>query len=51
MWAKYCDDRANPEYLKLKQEQTRVLWRALESVVPDVRDRVVLDLARLPHTH
>ena len=51
VWAKNRDDRANPEYLKLKQEQTRVLWQALESVVPDVRDRVVLNLAGSPHTH
>ena len=51
VWAKYRDDRGNPEYLNLKEERTRVRWRALESVVPDVRDRVVLDLAGSPHTH
>jgi len=43
--------RNDPEYLRLKQERANVLWRALESVIPDVRDRVVLDLIGSPLTH
>jgi phytoene dehydrogenase-like protein len=43
--------RKDPKYEKLKQERSEVLWRAIESVIPDVRDRVVLDLVGSPLTH
>lgn len=43
--------RSSPEYKKLKQERAGVLWRAIESVIPDVRDRVVLELVGSPKTH
>jgi phytoene dehydrogenase-like protein len=44
-------DRKSPEYQRLKEERSEVLWRAIESVIPDVRDRVVLDLVGSPLTH
>jgi phytoene dehydrogenase-like protein len=43
--------RSSPEYVKLKETRSAVLWRAIESVIPDVRDRVVLDLVGSPLTH
>lgn len=43
--------RNDPKYAALKEERSQVLWRALESVVPDVRDRIVLDLLGSPLTH
>jgi phytoene dehydrogenase-like protein len=43
--------RNSPEYKKLKQERAEALWRAIEAVIPDVRDRVVLDLVGSPITH
>jgi len=43
--------RNSPEYKKLKKERAKVLWRAVESIIPDVRDRVVLDLVGSPKTH
>ena len=43
--------RNSQEYKKLKEERAEVLWRAVESVIPDVRDRVVLDLIGSPKTH
>mmetsp|Transcript_59803 Transcript_59803/g.66861 ORF Transcript_59803/g.66861 Transcript_59803/m.66861 type:complete len:694 (+) Transcript_59803:138-2219(+) len=51
VWEKYCNDRNSPEYKQLKKERSEVLWRALESVIPDVKDRVVLDLVGSPLTH
>jgi phytoene dehydrogenase-like protein len=43
--------RNSPEYAKLKEERSEVLWRAIESVIPDARDRVVMDLVGSPLTH
>jgi phytoene dehydrogenase-like protein len=39
------------EYESLKRERTDVLWRALERVIPDIRDRAELVLEGTPHTH
>ena len=44
-------DRKSQDYQKLKEERSQVLWRALESVIPDIRDRIVLDLTGSPITH
>lgn len=44
---KYTD----PSYSALKVERSEVLWRALEAVIPDIRDRIVLDLVGSPMTH
>jgi phytoene dehydrogenase-like protein len=43
--------RNSPEYNSLKKERSEVLWRAIESVIPDVRNRVVMDLVGSPLTH
>lgn len=43
--------RNDPEYAALKEERSQVLWRAIESIIPDVRKRVVLDLVGSPITH
>jgi phytoene dehydrogenase-like protein len=51
IWKKYRNDRNSPEYKQLKEERSEVLWRALESVIPDVKDRIVLDLVGSPLTH
>jgi phytoene dehydrogenase-like protein len=43
--------RNSPEYSRLKEERAEVLWRAVESIIPDVRGRVVLELIGSPKTH
>jgi hypothetical protein len=43
--------RNSPEYKRLKEERAAVLWRAVESIIPDARERVVLDLTGSPLTH
>ena len=35
-------DRNSAEYKQLKEERAQVLWRAVESVIPDARSRVVM---------
>ncbi|KAK9805482.1 hypothetical protein WJX72_000755 [[Myrmecia] bisecta] len=44
-------DRRSPEYLHLKEERSQCLWQALERVIPDIRQRVELNLAGTPLTH
>jgi len=41
----------SPEYASLKQERSQVLWRAIESIIPDVRQRLIMDLVGSPLTH
>jgi carotene isomerase len=42
----------SPEaYQQRKQERSQSLFRALEKVIPDVRDRIVLELIGTPRTH
>eukprot|EP00957_Ditylum_brightwellii_P173619 13218387-Ditylum_brightwellii.AAC.1 len=43
--------RNSPEYKQLKEERSKALWRAVESIIPDVRERVVLDMTGSPLTH
>jgi phytoene dehydrogenase-like protein len=43
--------RGSYEYRELKEKRSQVLWRAVESIIPDVRDRVVLQLVGSPKTH
>jgi len=43
--------RNSPEYKQLKEQRSQALWRAIESVIPDVRERVVMDLVGSPLTH
>ncbi len=51
VWKKFADDRNSPEYKQLKEERSEVLWRAIESVIPDVKERIVVDLVGSPLTH
>jgi phytoene dehydrogenase-like protein len=39
------------EYEALKEERSQVLWRAMEKVIPDVRDRAEIALVGTPLTH
>jgi len=43
--------RGSSEYEKLKESRAQVLWKAVESIIPDVRDRAVLSLVGSPITH
>jgi phytoene dehydrogenase-like protein len=43
--------RNSPEYQALKQERAAPLWRAVESIIPDVRNRTLLELIGSPLTH
>jgi hypothetical protein len=36
-----CD---SPEYAQLKEERSRVLWRAVERIIPDIRSRAEVSL-------
>jgi phytoene dehydrogenase-like protein len=44
-------DRRSEEYRRLKADRAKVLWRAVESVIPDARQRTVLELVGSPLTH
>jgi phytoene dehydrogenase-like protein len=37
--------------LKFKTERCEFLWRAIERSIPDVRDRVIINLSGSPLTH
>ena len=43
--------RSSEEYKKLKKARAEVLWRAVESVIPDARERTVEYLIGSPITH
>ncbi|EKX32504.1 hypothetical protein GUITHDRAFT_82257 [Guillardia theta CCMP2712] len=43
--------RDSPEYLKLKEERSQVLWKAIERVIPDIRSRAELVKVGTPLTH
>ena len=43
--------RNSPEYIQLKEERAQPLWRAVECIIPDVRNRVVLQMIGTPLTH
>lgn len=44
-------DRRDPAYANLKQQRAEVMWRALERVIPDIRQRCELTLVGSPLTH
>lgn len=44
-------DRRGDEYAALKKERADPLWRALERIIPDVRQRVEVELVGTPLTH
>mmetsp|Transcript_40031 Transcript_40031/g.128040 ORF Transcript_40031/g.128040 Transcript_40031/m.128040 type:complete len:467 (-) Transcript_40031:87-1487(-) len=43
-------DRNSEEYAKLKEERVQVLWRAVEKAIPDVRERVEIEMVGTPLT-
>lgn len=49
LWASM--KRNSPEYTKMKEERAEPLWKAVESIIPDVRERTVLSLIGSPLTH
>jgi hypothetical protein len=44
-------DRKSQEYKDLKEERAQALWRAIEAIIPDVQERVVLSQIGSPITH
>lgn len=44
-------DRLSEEYKLLKKQRAQVLWRAVESIIPDAKDRVIMELTGSPLTH
>jgi carotene isomerase len=47
----YAGWERNEEYKHKKQEKAQTLYRALERIIPDIRERVVLELIGTPLTH
>ena len=43
--------RGSAEYRQLKEERAQRLWQAVERVIPDVRERVEVELIGSPLTH
>ena len=37
-------ERGSPEYEKLKDERSQVLWRAVEQAIPDIRQRTEVEM-------
>ncbi|MEM9162406.1 MAG: NAD(P)/FAD-dependent oxidoreductase [Cyanobacteria bacterium P01_F01_bin.4] len=48
-WQK--DERNSKQYVEKKRQKAEPLFRALEKVIPDVRDRIVVELIGTPLTH
>ena len=44
-------ERGTPEYEEMKRERAEPLWRAIESVIPDARERCEVELVGSPLTH
>ena len=44
-------DRRSAEYLEKKAKRAEPLWKAVEKVIPDVRQRVVVECVGTPLTH
>ena len=44
-------DRRSDAYKQQKQERAEAMWRGLERVIPDVRDRIELSMIGTPLTH
>lgn len=38
--------QGTPEYAKLKEERSQVLWKAVEKVIPDIRKRTEIEMVR-----
>ena len=37
-------ERGSPEYEALKEQRSQVLWRAVERVIPDIRERATVEM-------
>jgi phytoene dehydrogenase-like protein len=44
-------DRRSAEYAQQKEARAEVMWKALEHVIPDIRDRCEVTLVGTPLTH
>ena len=44
-------DRMSEEYKQLKKERAQVLYKAIERVIPDLRERIEVELIGSPLTH
>ena len=44
-------DRTSEEYKQLKKERAQVLYKAIERVIPDLRERIEVELIGSPLTH
>lgn len=44
-------ERGSDEYKRLKEERSQFLWRALERIIPDIRERSVVARVGTPLTH
>ena len=44
-------DKLSKEYKEFKEKRAEVLWRAVESIIPDARNRAVIELVGSPITH
>lgn len=44
-------DRRSEEYKRLKEERSQVLWRAVERIIPDIRQRAEVTTVGTPLTH
>jgi hypothetical protein len=40
-------ERGSTEYERLKEERSRVLWAAVERIIPDIRQRTEIEMVRL----
>ena len=38
--------QGTPEYAKLKEERSQVLWKAVEKIIPDIRKRTEIEMVR-----
>ncbi|MEO1559002.1 MAG: NAD(P)/FAD-dependent oxidoreductase [Cyanobacteria bacterium J06632_19] len=47
----YMGWKKNQSYEEKKQQKAQTLYRAIEKVIPDIRERVVLELIGTPLTH
>ena len=44
-------DRRSQEYKRKKEERAMPLWQAVAQVIPDIRERVVIEMVGTPLTH
>eukprot|EP01026_Neomeris_dumetosa_P002649 TRINITY_DN107153_c0_g2_i2.p1 TRINITY_DN107153_c0_g2~~TRINITY_DN107153_c0_g2_i2.p1 ORF type:complete len:562 (+),score=64.71 TRINITY_DN107153_c0_g2_i2:66-1751(+) len=44
-------DKSSAKYAELKEKRSQVLWKAVERVIPDIRERVEISMVGTPLTH